>query len=181
MLTARVLEVPFLRVAKFLKEKESKGFLLETIGEEGIAIIKAISDGEATDEELAADTGFKLNFVRRILYKLYDKRLASYVRTKDKDIGWYIYTWKLDLSKINDILAARKRNTHQQLIDRLDYERSHVFFTCKEDDSKVPFDIASETDFKCPKCDSIMEHVDNKRVISDLEREVKRLERQIRH
>ncbi len=181
MLATRTLEVPFLRESKLLKDKESKHFLMETIGEDGITVVKAIAGREATDEELAAETGFKLNIVRRILYKLYDHRLASYVRTKDKDIGWYIYTWKLDLSKVQDILTSRKRRVLEELLDRSEYERSNVFFTCKNDDSKVPFDIASENDFKCPQCSSIMDYVDNTRVVIELEREIKRLKRQIRH
>ncbi len=80
-----------------LEDSNVKQFFEETLGEEGLMIIKALIGREATDEELSEELGIKLNVTRKILYKLYDYRLASYVRTKDKDIGWYIYTWKLKI------------------------------------------------------------------------------------
>ena len=62
-----------------LNDPETKKFLLEIIGDEGIEVVRALMDREATDEEIADETGIKLNVVRRVLYKLYDYSLASYV------------------------------------------------------------------------------------------------------
>ncbi len=166
---------------KLLDDKEAMQFLLDTIGEEGLDVVRSVVGREATDEEMAEETGLKLNVVRKILYKLYDHRLASYIRTKDKEIGWYIYTWKLDLSRTGDILKERKRRMLEKLTQRLEYEASHVFFSCKKDESKVPFDIASENNFKCPQCEEIMDYADNQNVVIYLEQEIKKLEKEIRH
>ncbi len=163
-----------------LSDKEAKQFLQEIIGEEGLEIVRPLIDREATDDELAEETGLKLNIVRKILYKLYDYRLASYVRTKDKDIGWYTYTWKLDLSRIFEILAVRKRRILEELTEKLEFETTHVFFSCKKDNSKVPFDIASETNFKCPQCDAIMDYADNRGTVVSLEEEITRLRKEIK-
>jgi len=162
-----------------LENPETKQFLSELVGPEGLDIVSALCGREATDEELAEETDLKLNIVRKILYKLYDYRLATYVRTKDKEIGWYIYTWKLDLGRINDIILARKRRMLDELRERLAFESSNVFFHCKVDDSKIPFDMAAENQFKCPHCESTMDYVDNQSTIMGIEEEIERLEREI--
>ena len=54
---------------------------------------------EVTDEQLAEKSGMRLNVVRKILYKLYDNRLASYRRVRDKNTGWFVYFWKLNRSE----------------------------------------------------------------------------------
>lgn len=163
-----------------LSDPEARQFLQEIIGEEGLDVVRALIDRETTDEELAEETGLKLNIVRKILYKLYDYRLASYVRTKDKEIGWYIYTWKLDLGRAFEILAVRKRLILEELTKKLEFETTHIFFSCQKDNSKVPFDIASETNFRCPQCDSTLDYLDNKGTVASLEEEINRLKREIK-
>ena len=160
-----------------INKPATRQFLMESIGEEGLKVVRSLVCRETTDEEIAEKTGLKLNTVRKILYKLYDYRLASYVRTKEKDIGWYIYTWKLDLGGVRDILMARKKTTLRELVSRLEYEKSHAFFICKNGDCKVTFDVASEHNFKCPKCSGIMDYNDNQGNLLSLEGEVNRLQK----
>lgn len=164
-----------------LANPETKQLLLDLVGEEGLDIIGILLNGRATDEEISEETGLKLNTVRKILYKLYDHRLASYVRTKNKEIGWYIYTWKLDLDRAFEIIAIRKRRILEELVQKLEFERNHVFFGCKHDNSKVPFDIASKNDFRCPQCNGVMEFIDNQSHIMKLEKEISRLKKEIEH
>ncbi len=162
-----------------LSDSEARQFLQEIIGEEGLEVVRFLSDDEATDEEIAEQTGIKLNVVRKILYRLYDYRLASYTRTKDREIGWYIYTWRLDLERIYDILTERKRRILEELTKKLEFETSNIFFFCKNDNSKIPFDIASEYEFKCPQCQGLMEYFDNQSTVMSLEEEISRLKKEI--
>lgn len=162
-----------------LGDSEARQFLQEIIGDEGLDVVVFLADDEATDEEIAEKTGIKLNVVRKILYRLYDYRLASYTRTKDREIGWYIYTWRLDLQRIYDILTERKRRILDELTKKLEFETSNIFFFCKNDDSKVPFDIASEYEFRCPQCQGLMEYFDNQSIVASLEEEINRLKKEI--
>lgn len=164
-----------------LGDSDAQRFLQEIIGEEGMEVVRFLTDQETTDEELSEATGIKLNIVRKVLYRLYDYRLASYIRTKDKTIGWYTYTWSLDLQRIYDILSERKRRILDELTKKLEFETTNIFFCCKSDNSRVPFDIASEYGFRCPQCQGLMEHLDNQSVIVSLEDEISRLKREIRH
>ncbi len=164
-----------------LGDSEAQQFLQEIIGEEGMDVVIHLMDQEATDEKLSEETGIKLNVIRKILYRLYDYRLASYTRTKDKSIGWYIYTWQLDLHRVYDILTERKKRILNELNKKLEFETTNIFFCCKNDNSKVPFDIASEYSFRCPQCQGEMEHLDNQRIVMSLEEEISRLKKEIGH
>ncbi len=161
------------------KNLETNSVLLETVGEEGLDVVQCLIDKEETDEKISEQTGLRLNTVRKILYRLYDYRLASYVRTKDKEIGWYTYTWKLNLNRMSDILMVRKKHILSELHERLEFERDHVFFSCSNDAMKYSFDTATDTGFRCPTCDSALEYVDNQKKVSDLEKRVKRLEKEL--
>lgn len=159
-----------------LESPTVRQFFEEILGEEGLKIINTLIGREATDEEIAEELGLKINIVRKILYKLYDYRLASYVRTKDKDIGWYIYTWKLDLPRVMDVIVERKRKVLEDLSNKLEYELNTVFFECTNDHFRIPYDIASERDFRCPQCEGSLQYTDNQKVVEALETEIRRLQ-----
>jgi transcription initiation factor TFIIE subunit alpha len=162
-----------------LRNPEANSVLLEMVGEEGLGVVQCLLDSEETDERISEATELRLNTVRKILYKLYDYRLASYVRTKDKEIGWYTYTWKLNLNNISNIILIRKKNILDELNKRLEFERNHVFFSCSNDALKVSFDTATENGFRCPTCDSALEFVDNQQSIIELEERIRRIEKEI--
>lgn len=151
-------------------------FLEELLGEGGVEVASAIYDNEFTDEEIAKETGIRVNTVRKVLYRLYDNRLASYRRTRDKNTGWFIYYWKMDLNKASEIMKNIEREYLQKLLQRLEYERNNMFFRCNNGCDKVVFDLASENDFKCPGCDSTLSFVDNSSIIEELEKQIRRLQ-----
>ncbi len=152
-----------------------KQFFEEILGEEGLMVINSLMGREVTDEVISKELGFKINIVRKILYKLYDYRLASYIRTKDKEIGWYIYTWRLDLPRVKDVIMEKKMRILEDLTNKLEYELNTVFFECSNDHFRIPYDIASERDFRCPQCEGSLEYCNNQNVVETLETEIKRL------
>ena len=68
--------------------------------ESNLPIVQALNDGIETDEEIANETGIKLNIVRKILYRLYDMGIASYKRSKDPETQWFTYSWKFEKDEI---------------------------------------------------------------------------------
>lgn len=165
--------------SKLLEDENVIQFFEEILGEEGINVIKALKGKTTTDEKIAEELGLKLNLVRKILYKLYDYRLASYVRTKDKDIGWYIYTWSLELPRVQNVITDRKRKILEDMTNKLEYETNTVFFECVNDRFRIPYDIASERGFKCPQCEGDLEFLNNQAVVDRLEREIRQLEEEL--
>ncbi|MBU4547715.1 MAG: transcription factor, partial [Euryarchaeota archaeon] len=83
--------------------------------EGSISIVECLIKGKVTDEEIAETTEFRLNIVRRVLYKLYDAGLASYKRSKDPETQWYTYTWKFETERVTDMIKRR----HQKIVTQL--------------------------------------------------------------
>ena len=78
-----------------------KPFLTNVVEDESnLPIIECLIDGVETDEEIAEKTGIRLNLVRKILYKLYDLKLASYKRSKDPETQWFTYSWKFEKDEV---------------------------------------------------------------------------------
>ena len=152
------------------------GFLEELLGEGGVEVASTIYDNEYTDEEIAKETGIRVNTVRKVLYRLYDNRLASYRRTRDKKTGWYIYYWKMDLNKASEIMRNLEQEYLQKLLQTLEYERNNMFFKCDNGCNKVVFDIASEHDFRCPECQGTLSYCDNSSIVQNLEDQIRRLQ-----
>lgn len=147
-------------------------FLEDLLGEGGVEIASIISMKEATAEELAEETEMKINDVRKVLYKLYDHRLASYRRTRDKTTGWYIYYWKLDLEKAPEIVHEMESSYLTRLEERLEQEQACMYFVCRNTCMRFTFDDAQEVQFKCPECGEPLEYYDNAKIIERLQDEI---------
>jgi transcription initiation factor TFIIE subunit alpha len=165
--------------AKFLENPLLQGLLYQVAGEHGATVAKALLGKELTDEDLAKRVGISINLVRRILYDLYDNRVVSYRRIRDEESGWYMYYWKLDPERAIEHVKDNQRLLLQKLEERLERERNTMYFACSAGDPKVPYDVAVETDFKCPQCKGRLKPYDNTQVIVSLERRVQSLREQL--
>lgn len=154
----------------------------EVLGqEEAIKIIYTLKDaGEVTDDEIANKTGIRLNFVRKILYRLYDHSLVSLRRSRDENTGWFIFHWKLQPDQLEGFITNQKRHVLQKLDARLGYEKNHDFYYCGTPGCRrVPFEEAMELIFRCPTCSKPMMHFDNGKVVEVLSRKVDQLRKEL--
>jgi transcription initiation factor TFIIE subunit alpha len=154
----------------------------EVLGqEEAIKIIYTLKDaGEVTDDEIANKTGIRLNFVRKILYKLYDHSLVSLRRSRDENTGWFIFHWKLQPDQLEGFITNQKKHVLQKLDARLSYEKNHDFYYCGTPGCKrMPFEEAMELIFRCPTCSKPMMHFDNGKVVEVLSRKVDQLRKEL--
>lgn len=154
----------------------------ETLGEEdAVEIILTLKDaGEITDDQIANETGIRLNFVRKILYKLYDHSIVSLRRSRDQETGWFIFHWKLQPDQVEGFILGQKRNVLGKLNTRLSYENNHDFYYCGTPGCiRTPFEEAVETLFKCPTCDKPMNHFDNGGFVEVLSEKVTQLRKEL--
>ena len=145
--------------------------------EENLEIVRCLIDGIGTDEEISEKTGIKLNFVRRYLYKLYDTGLASYKRSKDKESGWYSYSWKFDEKETINIIQESSELTLKQLKEELQKEEDNMFFVCPQGHYRLSFDKASELEFMCPECGEDLELYDNTELKEQLQEDINTVEK----
>jgi transcription initiation factor TFIIE subunit alpha len=149
--------------------------------EEAIKVINILKDvDEITDDEIANKTGIRLNFVRKILYKLYDHSLVGLRRSRDENTGWFIFHWRLQPDQLEGFILNQKRRVLEKLQTRLDYEKGHDFYSCDSGKCpRIPFEEAVESVFRCPSCGQRLMHFDNAPIIKALELKVEQLRKEL--
>ena len=139
-------------------------------------IIDCLQNGYSTDEIISEKIGCKLNIVRKILYKLYDMRLASYKRDKDKETQWYTYDWKFNENEYKKLEFDLASSELKRLNEELDYEVNNMFFICPFGHYRLDFEDASTVEFLCPDCDVDLEFDDNHEKIDRIKEEIRAIE-----
>jgi transcription initiation factor TFIIE subunit alpha len=150
-------------------------FLEELLGEGGVEVASMIFDKEATDEEISNETGIRINTVRKVLYRLYDNRLASYRRIRDKKTGWFIYYWKMEITKAPEVMRNLESRYLSHLQEILEYEKSNMFFSCENECKKYVFEAASDLNFTCPDCGKSLNFSENRKIIEKLENQIRNI------
>lgn len=148
------------------------------IGDEGMQIMANVPDGEITDEEIAKLSDAKLTAVRRVLYTLYENRIAEYRTERDDNSGWITYLWRFNRDNIKKIMEEEADGMLQGLNIQLEEERKGVFYQCNC--QRVLFEEAAAEDFWCDECGSNFEYVDNEHQIKELEEKIEEIEKWMR-
>jgi transcription initiation factor TFIIE subunit alpha len=162
-------DATLMKVATAMGEEEA---------EKLIEFIKTVD--EITDDEIANQTGIRLNLVRRILYKLYDHSLVSLRRTRDPKTGWFIFHWKLQPNQLEGFILSQKRRVLEKLTVRLEYEKNHDFYYCNtEGCNRVPFEDAVELVFHCSTCGKPLSHCENGKFVQLLSEKVEELQKEL--
>jgi len=149
--------------------------------EDAIKVINVLKgSSEITDDEIASKTGIRLNFVRKILYKLYDHSLVALRRSRDENTGWFIFHWRLQPDQLEGFILNQKRRVLEKLQTRLEYEKGHDFYWCGSPKcQRVPFEEAVESVFRCPSCGNPVMHFDNAHIVKTLETKVDQLRKEL--
>ena len=158
-------------------------FIKRFVGDYGVRVFKVLmeSNKELLDTEITKLTRLGEQEVRRVLYELHNLGLVTYRKSRNPDDSRYIYHWKIDEVRINQVLLQRKKAVLKKLRERLEYEESNTFYICPVDGVRLSFEEALENDFKCPRCGSMLVYEDNDGVRRALRELVRRLEEEIRN
>jgi transcription initiation factor TFIIE subunit alpha len=143
-------------------------------GEDAVRVVETFKGvHEITDNEIADKTLIRLNLVRKELYRFYDHSIVALRRTRDKETGWFIFNWRLQPDQLEGFILNQKRRVLEKLEIRLEYEKSHEFYTCQTPGCKrYPFEQALELLFKCPACNKPMMYLNNDRIVEILTRKI---------
>ncbi len=159
-----------------LSKRAFEEAITEMIGEDVGPIALALRDKKEVSElKLASRTKKDINQVRNLLYKLYNENLVSFTKKKDKDRGWYIYYWSFDKEMIKYLIKKMKKTKITRLRENLEKERHTTFFVCKYECTRLDFENATDFNFKCPECGSLLNFEENNKKISEIQRNIEKL------
>jgi transcription initiation factor TFIIE subunit alpha len=139
--------------SKILANKYAQEYFTLNFGEDSVKIVKA-ANSEMTDEALATKCKMKVSEIRSVLNKLHNARLATYVRSKDKDTGWYSYVWRVQLNGLYNTIEQSMKEEVKMLERQLETSTTVFSFYCPKcsRENKIDFDMASDLKFRCPSC-----------------------------
>jgi transcription initiation factor TFIIE subunit alpha len=147
------------KLTKVLADSTVRQNLIGIGGENALAIVRSFL-GNQSDEELAKKLKIKISDVRATLNKLHNEGLVNYIREKDSETGWYSYSWSLNHQRIE------KWATNQ--LSRLIVQgSSEDFYFCPScgASSIANFEAAAGTEFRCERCNRLLEFIDEKKMI----------------
>ncbi len=152
----------------------TKNFVEKVGGNDAIPLIKACKNKKKklTDEEIAKGAKLKITEVRAILNRLHYRGIACYDKKKNQKTGWYSYTWEIKEKRIAELIIEEQSEEIKKLEKKLDFEKDYVFFSCKKLCDSIPFEIAAEYQFRCPKCGKTLELANNKKRIKDIKKQM---------
>ena len=147
-------------------------------GEDAIKVVMALKElKEATDDQLLPKTEMKLNDIRKMLFKLYNHSIVQCDVSRDKDTGWFIFRWRVQLDQVEGFINDQKRRVLKILKTRLAYEENHEFYYCDTPGcSRIIFEDAMELVFRCPVCGKAVQHYDNSAMVKALADKIEQLE-----
>ena len=161
------------------KDEIEENTIYSISGEIGVNIVNFLGDKVNISEFVIADK-LKLDMqtVRNTLYKLHTHNVATYIRKKDRQKGWYISYWTFNQKRVKDLLNTIKKHQLDKLKDRLEKEESSmgIFYICPKTCARLDFDQATEFEFKCPECGSLLNQQENARTIENLKEKINDLQ-----
>ena len=153
----------------------------EVAGPDVLLLIEYIKNKKNISEfKIAEKIGKEVNTTRNMLYRLYDANLVSFIRRKDKKKGWYIYYWTFNGKRITHLLKKLNEKKLDRLQQRLDREQAGQFYACKNNCCRLEFDKATDFEFKCPECGSLIDQEDNTQTIVKIKKEVEEMKKQMK-
>jgi len=161
-----------------LSTKRLHQVISEVAGVDAIKVISYLKDKKNVSEFIVAEkTKLDMQTTRHILYVLHGYNVASYIRKKDREKGWYISYWTFQRAKVKDLILRLKRDKLDRLKEQLRREEENKgnFYICQRACARFDFDQAFNLEFKCPECGTILNLQENTKTISNIKEKIKEL------
>ncbi len=161
-------------------EKEIEDMLMAIGGQEALDVFKLLNGKKDVSEFYLSDKlKLTINQIRTILYRFEKHNLITSIRKKDNTKGWYIYYFTFEEGKAFDAIKQYKVKELEKLMNQLDRESTHQFFTCHKKCTRLTFEAAMEHQFQCLECGQIMNPEDNSKIINKLKNDIGIMEKDI--
>ena len=162
-----------------ITQKKITEVVRELAGDTGVKIIEFLKNKKNISEFLIAEkTKLDMQTTRHILYRLNNNNIATYIRKKDRKKGWYISYWTFNRKMVKDVILKLKKERIDKLKERLKKEEENKdnFYICSKACARLDFDQATEFNYKCPECGSLLNQQENTKTIENIREQIKDLE-----
>ena len=149
---------------KMIERDDASQFVHNVSGAEGLTVLSYLFKiGKEIDEFTLADkVKLQINFVRSLLYKLYEYKFVSFSRERDKKKGWFIYSWLAHPERLKEILLREKDKKVANLkLQAMDAQQIFYCASCNQNHSYVD---AMEYMFFCSKCGTQLEAIETDKI-----------------
>ncbi len=164
-----------MRFTKELVRKTTEG----TVGPDAVLTVEYLKGKKDISEfKIAEDLKVDIHLVRNILYRLNSKHLATYIRKKDRQKGWYISYWTVNDKHFKFVYVKLQDERLVNLKEKLKREQEFRdgLYICPNLCTRMNFENVMELNFKCPECGSILNPQDNSRTIEHLKTMIQEIE-----
>ena len=147
-------------------------------GPDAVRIVEFLKNKKNISEfTIAEKLKIDMQTTRTILYTRNGRNIASYIRKKDRQKGWYISYWTFSRKKVTDLIKKMRKNKIDKLKERLKKEEENLgnFYICSKACARLDFDQATDFEFKCPECGSLLNLQDNEKTIENIKEKIKEL------
>ena len=165
-----------------LEFKIAREFLEGVGGKEAPDVVEICLDknGKCLDEDIEKKMKhMKITEIRSILNRLHYRGIACYNKTKNKNSGWYTYTWEIKQRRIVELILEQQAEILQKMEQKAQFESSHEIFVCKKNCEETPFEIAAQYEFQCPECGEMMNPVDGKKKQKDIQEQISKVKTEL--
>ena len=157
-----------------------KKIVEHTAGIPAVKIVDLLHEKKDVNEFLIAKKlKLTINQTRNLLYRLSHMGIISSIRKKDKRKGWYIYFWTLNVLKSLEVLQELISNEINALKTELTRKQSMRFYKCKICGREVTEEAALLTDFTCSECGEVYSLADNTPLITEINKSIAKLEKDL--
>lgn len=164
---------------KIITKKKIEDTVFAVAGENGVKVANFLGERKNVSEFIIAEK-LKLDMqtIRNTLYRLHTHNVATYIRKKDRQKGWYISYWTFSKKRINELREKMKKMQLEKLRERLEKEEASkgLFYICPKACARLDFDQATEFEFRCPECGTLLNQQENIRTIEHLREQIQQLQ-----
>src|SRR3989344_5475488 len=126
----------------------------EVVGEDSLAIIDFLKDKKnISDFKIAEKVDRDIHEVRNILY------------------------WTFNKKRVKDLISNLKKQKLEKFQSRLKQEEDNQgnFYICPNACIRVGFERATDLEYRCPECASLLNHQDNAKTIEFLKTKIREM------
>ncbi len=147
-------------IHRILSDAYVRQMLIEIGGENALEIVRHFY-GSHSDEELAKSLQLRISDVRATLNRLHSKGLVQYAREKDSETGWYSYSWSLNKPRIVKWVSE----TAGKVASGGAGGDGNQYYFCPSCGlgSIMDFGAATDSEFRCSKCNKSLEFIEEER------------------